>query len=59
MVYGDSGRYPLYIDSCKNARWYWLNLLQMDNKLPYNAYQMSLELDENGKECWVSKIKEL
>ena len=58
MIYGDLGRYPLYINSSINTLRYWFKLLTMDsNRLPYNAYQMLLELDRNGKECWVSKIR--
>mgnify|MGYP006276537769 CR=1 FL=1 len=60
MVYGDLGRYPLYINSYTNSIRYWLKLLQMDhNRLPFKAYQMLLELDRNGKECWVSKIRNI
>ena len=60
MVLGDLGRYPLYVNSCMNTLRYWLKLLHMDpNRLPYNAYQMLLQLDRNGKECWATKIREI
>ena len=60
MVYGDLGRYPLYINSCIASVRYWFKLLQLDqNRLPYQAYQMMLGLDRDRKHCWVSNIREI
>ena len=60
MIYGDLGRYPLYINSSVNCLRYWFKLLEMDNKrITYSAYQMLLDSDKDGKYCWVSKIREI
>jgi len=60
MIYGDLYRYPLYVNSYTACIRYWFKLLQMNNeRLPYKAYQMLLQLDNSGKQCWVSKIREI
>ena len=57
MVYGDSGRYPLYITATARAIKYWLRLIKMDpSRYPRKVYTMSLA-DKN--ENWSSKIREL
>jgi len=51
MVYGDLGRYPLYVNSYVTCLRYWFRLLEMDTeRLPYKAYQMLLQLDSIGKQ---------
>ena len=58
MVYGDLGRYPLYVNSFVACIRYQFQLLQMERtRLPRKAYTMLLELDQSGKNCWVSKEK--
>lgn len=60
MVYGDLGRYPLYVNSSTNTIRYWFKLLEMDqSRLPHKAYHMLLELDGKGKRCWVSNVREI
>ena len=60
MVYGDLARYPLYVNSYVASVRYWFKLLKMDSKrIPYKAYKMLLEMDTSGKNCWVSKIREI
>ena len=60
IIYGELGRYPLYINSSIKSIKYWLNLLQMnDDRLPKQAYRMLVALDGKGKRCWVTNIKEL
>ena len=60
MIYGDLGRYPLYVNSYSNCLRYRLKLLQMGpDRLPCQAYQMLLELDKSGKNCWVSSVREI
>ena len=60
MVYGELGRYPLFINSQIRCIKYWFRLLVMDqNRLPKQAYQMMLSMDRVGKRCWVTEIKEL
>ena len=59
FVYGETGRYPIYISSYVRCIRYWLKLLQMDDrKLPKKAYMMLLGIDSQGKKSWVSGIRE-
>ena len=60
MVYGDLGRYPLYINSYVACLRYWFKLLHLDyHRLAKKAYLMLLDLDKAGKKCWVSSIREI
>ena len=60
MVYGDLGRFPLFINSYISCIKYCFRLLEMGNdRLPKTAYEMLLCLDRNGKDCWVSRIREI
>ena len=57
-VYGELGRYPLYINSCMRSIKYWLKIQSMNSdRLPKQAYEMLLKLDGNMKPCWVTRIK--
>jgi len=43
MVYGDSGRFPLYINARLRSVKYWLKILRMDdNRLPHSVYKMMI-----------------
>lgn len=58
LVYGELGRYPLFINSCVRTVKYWLRILAMnDERLPKQAYKMLLKVDENAKQCWVTRLK--
>ena len=58
FVYGDTGRYPLYINSAVNCIRYWLKLLRMEsNRLPHKAYAMLFNLDLKNKKNWVSDVR--
>jgi hypothetical protein len=58
LVYGELGRYPLYINSTIRCIKYWLKLLKLDtSRLPKQAYNMLKALDERGKQCWVTNVK--
>ena len=58
LVYGELGRYPIYINSNVRCIRYWLKLVSMgENRLPSKAYRMLLSLDERGKVNWVSNIR--
>ena len=60
IVYGELGRFPLYINSTIRCIKYWLRLLQMDpHRLPKQAYQMMVMQDQSGKICWATHIREL
>lgn len=60
MVYGELGRFPLFINSYIRCIKYWFRLLQMDHdRLPWQAYTMLVNMDENGKVCWVTHVREV
>lgn len=60
MVYGELGRYPLYVNSSLKFIKYWIRLLQMeDSRLPKQAYSMMRIQDQSGKRNWASEIREL
>ena len=59
LVYGETGRYPIYLNSCIRCTNYWLKIVRMEeNRLPYKAYKMLSVLDARGKKTWVSGIRE-
>ena len=59
FVYGEFGRYPLFVNSYVRCLKYWLKLISMDNaRLPCKAYKMLYQLDQNGKKNWVTYIRE-
>ena len=58
FVYGDLGRYPIYLNSYVKCISYWLKLLRMEKyRLPYKAYKMLYNLDERGKHTWVTDVR--
>ena len=58
FVYGETGRHPLYINSAVRCLKYWLKILRMDmSRLPRQAYSMLVNLDERGKSCWATLVK--
>ena len=60
IVYGDLHRYPLYINCSIKALKYWFTVLSMtQDRLPRQAYDMLVSLDERGKQCWVSAIRDM
>jgi hypothetical protein len=60
MVYGDLGRYPLFVDTYMSTIKYWFKILKMEpDRLPSQAYRMLLGVDERGKPCWVSDVKNI
>jgi hypothetical protein len=60
LVYGESGRYPLYINAyCRSIK-YWLHVLQLpDDRLPHKAYNMLYRLHNAEKTNWVSRIHDI
>ena len=57
MVYGDTGRYPLYIGATLRCVKYWLRLTSMDNeRYPKKVYQMMIQTN-NSNDCWANKIR--
>ena len=58
LIYGETNRYPIYVNSAIRVIKYWLKLMQMDQtRLPRKAYDMLYYLDLRGKSNWVSKVK--
>ena len=62
MVYGDTGRYPLYIESTLSSLRYWLKLRRMPTeRFPKQALiMMQNDIDNNGSRntrSWASDIK--
>lgn len=58
FVYGETGRFPLYINSSVRCIKYWLKILRMDlSRLPRQAYTMLITVDDRGKSCWVTLVR--
>ena len=59
MVYGECGRLPLYIYSTVKVIKYWLRLLTMPcHRFPKKCYNMMIVYDRNGKQNWVTNVRE-
>lgn len=60
IVYGETGRYPLFVNFKVRCIKYWFRLLQLPNaRIARQSYTMLYRLSENGSENWVSKIRDL
>ena len=60
IVYGECGRYPIFINSASRSIKYCLKLLSMhEDRLPRKAYNMLLHMDNNGHKTWASEIRYL
>ena len=50
LRYGETNRYPLFVNSAVRCMRYWLQLTRMEaSKLPNTAYRMLYVSDERGK----------
>ena len=57
LIYGEVGRYPLYIDSIIRALNYWYKLLQLeDNRLPKLAYIREKQ-EMTKTQGWATNLK--
>ena len=57
---GGCGRLPLCTTYMPNCIKYWLGLIRMENnRYPKQCYYMLYQLDEAGRQNWVSHVKEL
>ena len=57
LVYGETGRYPLYVNTYTRCIKYWLNLVRMpDNRLLLKSYKMLHDLHCKNKNNWVSHV---
>jgi hypothetical protein len=60
LLYGELGRYPLWILSMSRCVKYWMKLLkQPENFISKKAYKMLVSMDENGYVTWATRIKML
>ena len=60
MVYGELGRYPLFVNSTPRCLKYWLRVLKMDDiRIPKQTYKMMILMDESEKKCWVTQVKDV
>ena len=58
LVYGESGRYPLYVNIYVKQINYWLTLTRMgDDRIPKKCYKMLYNLHCSDKNNWVSSIR--
>ena len=57
MVYGETGRYPLFVNIYVKCIKFWLRILKMPPyRLPFKAYKMLLHLHEPNKKTWASSV---
>ena len=57
LVYGESGRYPLYISTYMRCIKYWLNIVRMqEDRIPLKSYKMLYNVHCNNKNNWASSI---
>jgi hypothetical protein len=60
LVYGEVGRFPIYLNANVRCMRYWLKLTRMEeHRLPFRAYKMLLNLDGRGKINWVTNIRRI
>ena len=58
LVYGETNRYPLFVNSAVRCLRYCLKLRRMEaSKLPNTAYRILYVSDERGKETWDSNVR--
>ena len=58
-VYGELGRYPLYISRYLRILKYWFRLIQTDNIIMQKVYKISYEDCIKGKNNLVSNVKKV
>ena len=57
MVYGETGRYPLFVNISVKCITVWLRILKMPPcRLPFTPYKMLLYLLEQNKTTWSSSV---
>ena len=58
LVYGETNRYPLFVNSAVRGIRYWLKLMRIEaSKIPNKAYRMLYVVDERGKRNWASNVR--
>ena len=60
IVYGECGRYPLFINAMCKALRYWLTLISMnEDRIPFKVYRMQMYYDNCGYITYASHIRKL
>ena len=60
IVYGETGRYPLYIRTYVKCIKYWLKLVKLPlSRLCAQAYEMLRRQQERGRDNWATKVKQV
>ena len=60
LVYGELGRYPLYVNTYAKCLKFWLHVTMMDNsRFPKKAYTMMLMLQQQNYTTWACKIRNI
>ena len=60
LVYGETNRYPIVLNSVIRCIRYWLKLTRMEeHRYPKKAYKMLRVFDERGKHNWVSNVRHI
>ena len=58
MVYGELGRYPLFVNSTLRYFKYWFRVLKMEDiGIPKQEYKMMILMDDSEKKYWVTEVK--
>jgi hypothetical protein len=58
LVYKELNRYPISINCKINCIRYWLKIIAMNfNRLPRKAYLMLCNIDNRGKQNWVTEVR--
>ncbi|KAH3733781.1 hypothetical protein DPMN_040215 [Dreissena polymorpha] len=57
VVYGELGRYPLFIHRYVKMVKYWFKLIETDNIILKSIYIQALNDCQNGRSNWVSNVK--
>ena len=57
MVYGETGRRPLFVNIFVKCIKFWLRIIAMPHdRLPYKAYKMLLHIHEQNKRTWATSV---
>ena len=60
MVYGETGRYPLFVATAIKAVEYWLRVVMLfPERHTRKAYNMLVSMDNTGKETWATWVRTL
>ena len=57
IVYGETGRYPLYVNGIIRSVRYWLRILRMESWR--HPHMMYIKLFNSSQQNWANKIKEI